>query len=90
MPTARINNFLLDEGPEYGVTSSSDEEIDDYYANFRVNRDLLELRNIATTAEVIVRCAIERRESRGLNYNLDYPKADPALARHDTVLRRKG
>ena len=65
------------------------EEIQEFYWDFKVTGDLLELRNIATVAEVIVRSALERRESRGLNYNLDYPKADPALAQHDTVLRRK-
>jgi L-aspartate oxidase len=66
------------------------EEIHEFYWNFKVTSDLLELRNIATTAELIVRCALERRESRGLNYNLDYPNPDPALAQVDTVLRRGG
>jgi L-aspartate oxidase len=64
------------------------EEIHEFYWNFKVTSDLLELRNIATTAELIVRCALDRRESRGLNYNLDYPNPDPALAQTDTVLRR--
>jgi L-aspartate oxidase len=64
------------------------EEIHEFYWDFKVTSDLLELRNIATTAEVIVRSALERHESRGLHYNLDYPEADPNLAQHDTVLRR--
>jgi L-aspartate oxidase len=64
------------------------EEIHEFYWDFKVTSDLLELRNIATTAEVIVRSALERRESRGLNYNLDYPEADPQWAQRDTVLRR--
>ena len=64
------------------------EEIHEFYWDFKVTSDLLELRNIATTAEVIVRSALERHESRGLNYNLDYPEANPVLAQHDTVLRR--
>jgi len=64
------------------------EEIHEFYWNFKVTGDLLELRNIATTAELIVRCALERHESRGLNYNLDYPNPDPALAQTDTILRR--
>ena len=64
------------------------EEIHEFYWDFKVTSDLLELRNIATTAEVIVRSALERHESRGLNYNLDYPEANPALAQHDTILRR--
>ncbi|MEY4386683.1 MAG: hypothetical protein RLY20_1966 [Verrucomicrobiota bacterium] len=63
-------------------------EIQEFYWDFKVTSDLLELRNIATTAELIVRCALERHESRGLNYNLDYPEANAALAQKDTVLRR--
>ena len=64
------------------------EEIQEYYWDFIVTSDLLELRNIATVAELIVACALQRRESRGLNYNLDYPKADPSWAQRDTILRR--
>jgi L-aspartate oxidase len=64
------------------------EEIQQYYWDFIVTGDLLELRNIATVAELIVASALQRPESRGLNYNLDYPKADPAWAQRDTILRR--
>jgi L-aspartate oxidase len=52
-------------------------EIDDYYANFRVNRDLLELRNLVDCAELIVRSALMRHESRGLHYSRDYPDTLP-------------
>ncbi len=52
-------------------------EIDDYYANFRVNRDLLELRNLVDCAELIVRSALMRRESRGLHYSRDFPNTLP-------------
>ncbi len=49
-------------------------EIQDYYGNFHITKDLLELRNIVTTAELIVRCAMARKESRGLHYTTDYPE----------------
>lgn len=49
------------------------QEIDEYYANFRVSNNLLELRNLVQVAELIVRCAMERKESRGLHYTVDYP-----------------
>ena len=52
-------------------------EIDDYYANFRVSRDLLELRNLVDCAELIVRSALMRRESRGLHYSRDFPNTLP-------------
>lgn len=49
------------------------QEIDEYYAHFRVSNNLLELRNLVQVAELIVRCAMMRKESRGLHYTLDYP-----------------
>ncbi len=59
-------------------------EIEDYYGHFRVTPDLIELRNLLQTAELIVRSALHRHESRGLHYTLDYPAlADPPV---DTVL----
>lgn len=60
------------------------EEVADYYGHFRVTPDLIELRNLLQSAELIVRSALHRRESRGLHYTLDYPQTD-AEAR-DTVL----
>ena len=61
-------------------------EIDDYYANFRVNRDLLELRNLVDCAELIVRSALMRHESRGLHYSRDFPLTLPVS--FPTVLLR--
>jgi L-aspartate oxidase len=62
------------------------DEINQYYWNFRVTSDLLELRNIATVADLIVRCALWRKESRGLHYTIDYPETREEFKR-DTVLR---
>jgi L-aspartate oxidase len=64
------------------------EEIREYYWNFKVTSDLLELRNIALTAHLIVDSARRRKESRGLHYTLDYPGHDDARWLRDTVLRR--
>jgi L-aspartate oxidase len=64
------------------------EEIQDYYWDFIVTSDLLELRNIATVAQLIVDCALQRPESRGLHYNLDFPQADPGWAQRDSIVRR--
>jgi L-aspartate oxidase len=63
------------------------EEITEYYWKYLVTRDLLELRNIATVAQLIVECAASRHESRGLHFMSDYPEVDPKLAR-DTVIKR--
>jgi L-aspartate oxidase len=61
------------------------QEIHEYYANFRVSNDLIELRNLVLTADLIVRCALNRKESRGLHYSLDYPALLPEA--RETVLK---
>ena len=63
-------------------------EIQEYYWDFKVSSDLLELRNIAVVAELIIRSGQQRHESRGLHFNLDWPNANPELSKRDTILRR--
>ncbi len=62
------------------------QEIRDYYRNFRVNNDLLELRNLVEVAGLIIRSARHRRESRGLHYTLDFPRRDDRFQRRPTIL----
>jgi len=61
-------------------------EIDDYYSNFRVSNDLIELRSILLVSELIIRSAMSRKESRGLHYTLDYPNRNDASEKKNTIL----
>jgi L-aspartate oxidase len=62
-------------------------EIDDFYSHFRVSHDLIELRNLVVTADLIVRCALRRHESRGLHFSRNYPEILPTA--RNTVLKRR-
>jgi L-aspartate oxidase len=59
-------------------------EIQDYYSNYKISRDLLELRNLTTVSELIIRCAQQRKESRGLHYTMDYPELSQVA--RDTIM----
>lgn len=63
-------------------------EIKEYYWNFRITPDLIELRNIAIVSELIIQCALNRKESRGLHFNIQYPEKDDKCWLKDSVLRR--
>lgn len=63
-------------------------EIHEFYSNFRISNNLIELRNLVVTADLIVRCALQRKESRGLHYSRDYPDMQATI--RDTVLRPRG
>jgi len=67
-------------------TGVLDHEIEEYYSNFRVTGDLIELRNLVQAATLIIRCAMLRHESRGLHYTLDHPETDDTKPPENTIL----
>ena len=78
------DSWLLRDGGSRNGTLLNDEIVD-YYWNFTITRDLIELRNIALLATLIVECASRRKESRGLHYTIDYPNQEKGWCR-DTIL----
>lgn len=65
------------------------DEVEEYYRRTRLSHELIELRNMAVVAWLIVMCARHRKESRGLHYNTDYPDRDDSFWKHDTIIRNE-
>ena len=63
------------------------DEIGEFYSSFKVDNNMLEMRNLAVIADLTIRSALLRKESRGLHYTSDYPDQDPLLQQHDTILQ---
>ena len=80
------HNFFITD-PDGNRIEMMRKEVEDYYGSFRVTTDLIELRNLVQAAELIVRCALERKESRGLHFTLDHPQTD-SIARDSVLLPR--
>jgi L-aspartate oxidase len=64
-----------------------DREVREFYWGYRINADILELRNIVAVASLIVDCALRRKESRGIHFTLDFPQPSQQY-QHDTIMRR--
>ena len=79
---------LAGSSPAASAELSLSLHFPDYYWDFTLTHDLIELRNLATVARLIVDSARERRESRGLHYNIDHPRRDDKNWKKDIVLKR--
>ena len=85
--SADVKALLFELGNGMGMLRGLQQEIQEFYWNFRITTDLIELRNLATVAGLIVDCALLRQESRGLHYTLDFPSTDERFL-HPTILQR--
>ncbi len=65
-------------------------ESQDYYGNMRLHPDIIELRNLALVADLTVTCALMRKESRGIHYNIDFPTPDDSVPAHDSIIPARG
>lgn len=63
-------------------------EVKEYYSDFKVHGDIIELRNIAIVADLTIRCALKRKENRGIHYNLDYKESPLQTTPKDSILFR--
>ncbi|MFK5894170.1 MAG: L-aspartate oxidase [Pseudomonadota bacterium] len=79
----RSNKRLIQAKQRIDILS---REVDDYYRQYKINNDLIELRNLVQVADLIIQSAMLRKESRGLHYTLDYPYKDDQLFKADTIL----
>src|SRR5690606_38155303 len=61
-------------------------ELDEYYWDYQLNHELIEVRNLAHVALLTVRCAMSRKESRGIHYNIDYPDCEDGMQKKDTII----
>ncbi len=79
----RSNKRLMQAKQRIDILS---REVKDYYRHYKINNDLIELRNLVQIADLIIQSAMLRKESRGLHYTLDYPFKDDLLFKSDTIL----
>jgi len=66
------------------------DEVSDYYGSLKLHPDIIELRNLALVADLTVKCALARKESRGIHYTIDYPELDTSHPPMDTIVPARG
>ena len=80
-----VPRFQAYRGSAYGIDIIK-IDVNDLWENFPLSYELIELRNLVTCAELVIRCAMLRKESRGLHYNIDYPNIDDINWNKDTII----